>query len=83
MQNKFNTLDEFYDNLKRGGEIEFRYKGKEYCITQPEGKISIMEKYNYETEKLYEDIEEVGEYIIEDKKLKEIVSNIEIIFRCF
>jgi len=32
---KFNSLEEFIDNLNRGGEIEFSFGEKKYSITHP------------------------------------------------
>lgn len=77
------TVTELYENLSRGGEIEFTYEGKSYSILHPEGKILVTEAYNESTEKWYNNLEEVGEYPIGDKKLKDIFEDVEITFRCF
>lgn len=77
------TEKELYDNISRGGEIEFDYENKHYSITHIEQGIDVMESYNYDTEKIYLKSEEVGEYIIQGKKLKDILSDIVITFRCF
>ena len=79
----FSSAEELYENLSRGGEVEFTYNGKAYSITHPEGKITILEAYNYDTHKKYSRPEDVGEYPIGDKKLKDIVPEIKVTFRCF
>ena len=46
IEKPFETLDELYDNIRRGGEIEFIYDDKNYSITHAEGEIYVMEQYN-------------------------------------
>ncbi|MBE6899476.1 MAG: hypothetical protein E7479_02255 [Ruminococcaceae bacterium] len=77
------TTEELYDNISRGGEIEFNYNNKHYSITHIEQGIIVMEAYNDDSEQIYSQSEEVGEYIIQGKKLKDILDEIIITFRCF
>jgi len=77
------TIVELYDNISRGGEIEFHYGNKQYSITHSSEGIHVMEKYNYSTEQIYQRADEIGEYCISGKKLKELFANVEITFRCF
>lgn len=79
----FLTIEDFYDNISRGGEIEFIYKGKKYSITHYNGKISVMEFYNYSTESIYKKAKEVGDYLINGIRLKDIFNEITVTFRCF
>ena len=32
MEKPFTSLDEFLDNISRGGEVEFVYKGRAYFV---------------------------------------------------
>jgi hypothetical protein len=80
---KFESLDEFIDNLSRGGEIEFIYKDKKYSIIHPDGKLSFLEQHNEESFIDFNDIHELLEYSIENNKIKDIVTEIEPFFRCF
>lgn len=82
-ERKFKTLEEFYDNISRGGEIEFIYNEKNYSITHPEGEIHVMEAYNNSSIVIYKRPQDVGEYLIEGKKIKEILNDMIITFRCF
>lgn len=77
------TIVELYDNISRGGEIEFTYKDKQYSITHSNEGIHVMEACNYSTERFYQSPTEIGEYIIDGKKLKDFFDNVEITFRCF
>lgn len=77
------TIVELYDNISRGGEIEFTYKDKQYSITHSNEGIHVMEVYNYLTERTYQSSYEIGEYIIDGEKLKDFFDNVEITFRCF
>ena len=74
MKNKysFETLEEFYDNLSRGGEIEFLYNGNSYSITHPDGKIHIMGTCN-DPEQFFKSSKEVGEDLIEGTKIKDML----------
>lgn len=80
---KFETIEEFYDNLRRGGEVEFEYQGQEYSITHSDLGIHISEAYRPETEAIYKDAEGVGEYLIGTEPLKSIIFKAKITFRCF
>ncbi|MBQ8526597.1 MAG: hypothetical protein IJ460_07780 [Clostridia bacterium] len=77
------NITELYDNISRGGEIEFTYKDKQYSITHSNEGIHVMEAYNYLTERTYQSSYEIGEYIIDGEKLKDFFDNVEITFRCF
>lgn len=79
----FKNMEELCENITRGGEIEFQYKNKCYTITHSKNGIHVMEAYNYDTEKIYSNAEQIGEYIVCGKKLEEIVTEIKVIFRCF
>ena len=77
------NITELYDNISRGGEIEFTYKDKQYSITHSNEGIHVMEAYNYSTERIYQSPDEIGDYIIDGEQLKDFFDNVEITFRCF
>ena len=74
--NKFETISEFKWCVDNGGEVEFEYNDTVYNITHPEGRIYICEAFKPETEMICDTAEEVLEYIIEGKKLREIIKDI-------
>lgn len=81
--NKFNSINEFIDNLSRGGEIEFLFNNKKYSITHIHEKICVSEQYNDSSEKFYDNPTDAVEYVIDGYKLKDIITKIEPFFRCF
>ncbi len=86
IKNKYDNFDsilEFYDNLNRGGEIEFRYENINYSITHSEEGIHFIEAYNEESEKIFSSPEELGELEINGRKIVDIIIEVQIIFRCF
>lgn len=40
---KFETISDFKQCMRQGGEVEFLWKGKSYSITHPDGIINIGE----------------------------------------
>lgn len=82
--NNFFDAQDLIEALKRGCEVEFIYKENKYSITHlGEGKILIGEFYNSDSERIYADANQVLEYEIEDKKLKDIISTMKVIDRSF
>ncbi|WP_034860770.1 hypothetical protein [Ruminiclostridium cellobioparum] len=83
----FKSIEELIDNVRRGGEVEFVYNNKQYSITHfgegQEKQIQVMEFYNYDSLVIYKSANEISEYIIESEKLKDIITKIEVTFRCF
>jgi hypothetical protein len=78
----FETVEEFVDNLQRGGEIEFTYRNKIYSITHPEGRLCFIEQYNNNSLKYFDSIDELLNFSIENNLIKNIVTKIQPIFRC-
>ena len=54
------SIIELYNNIARGGEIEFTYANKNYSITHSKKGIHVMEFYNYSTEKIYQNPTDIG-----------------------
>lgn len=83
LDEKFNDLEEFIDNIKRGGEVEFIYDGTGYSVTQPEGMISFIKMGDLESERVFKNVQELLEYTIGTEKVKDIIVGADIKFRCF
>lgn len=87
LNDNFKSIEELFDNVQRGGEVEFVYNNKQYSITHfregQEKQIHVMEYYNYDSLVIYKSVNEIGEYTIESEKLKDIITKIEVTFRCF
>ncbi len=83
MEENFTSIEDLCENVERGGEIEFMYKDRKFSITHSDEGIHLMEFYNYSSEKVFKSASEIGEYIIGKKKLKDIITEMNITFRCF
>ena len=79
----YNGIEEVYDELKRGGEIEFLYKNKGYSITHVNGKVCFGEYNNYDTVIFYDNYMDVADYLISGKRFEDILCDIEVVFSCF
>jgi hypothetical protein len=79
----FESLHEFVDNITRGGEIEFEYKGKKYSITQPEGKLNYIEMGNEMSLTEFKDVFELLDFRISGEAIKDIILEIHPFFRTF
>ena len=89
MENKFHNIVELIENVKHGGEVEFIYNNNHYSITHfgddNEHKISVMQAYNTNSQMIldFSELTKLGEYMVENQKLKHIISKCQIVFRCF
>jgi hypothetical protein len=79
----FSSLEEFVDNIKRGGEIEFEFNSKKHSITQPEGELNYIEFGKEESLSVFNNINELLEFKIDGEKIKDIVTRIRPFFRSF
>ena len=84
----FTGINEFKLCMRSGGEIEFYWKGKTYCAfgkvqRTPESRTQmyISEIDNPETEKYYDNVDDLLEYVVQGEKLKSIITNIKVIDR--
>ena len=83
-EKSFDTIDEFVDNISRGGEVELEYNGNLYFAGMiGENKWTACEQHNDESSKEYVSAEEVCSYPIEDKTIGEVITKAKITFRCF
>jgi len=80
---KFETVEEFVDNLSRGGEIEFVFEESDYSLTHPKGKLCFIKVGDESSLRCFEKVEELLECKINGRKTKDIVEEIQPTFRCF
>ena len=84
----FTSINEFKLCMKSGGEIEFYWKGKTYCAfgkvqRTPHSKVQmyISGVDSPETEKYYDNVDDLLEYAVQGEKLESIITNIKVIDR--
>lgn len=80
---KFDSIEEFIDFFRRGGELEFTYNERNYSITHWKNKLVFIEQHKEDTEKRFSTVDELLNYRIDRKKLNDIVTEIQPFFRTF
>lgn len=96
-EDRFKTISEFKWCMRFHGEVEFKWKGKSYSITHPEGRINIGEGcyekdgkyYNVNSHTEYspnddmwgDTADEILEYIVSGDKLRDVITQVEVIVR--
>jgi len=80
---RFDNLEEFIDNITRGGEVEFFFNNKKYSITQPKGRIAFFEQENEQSIIFFNDVNELITFKIDGEEIQNIVTIIQPFFRCF
>lgn len=96
-EDQFKTISEFKWCVDCGGEVEFKWKGKLYSITHPEGRINIGEGcyekdgkyYNMNSHAEYsqnddmwgDTADDILEYIVSGDKLRDVITQVEVIVR--
>lgn len=96
-ENRFKTISEFKWCMRFHGEVEFKWKGKLYSITHPEGRINIgegcyekdgkyynmnsHEEYSQNDEMWSDTADEILEYIVSGDKLRNVITQVEVIVR--
>jgi len=80
MYDTYSSLEDFVDDLKAVGEIEFEYSNKHYSLLYYD-KIYICEYNKPETEKEYNTIEEfLNNYEIDGTRIKDLATKLKVIF---
>lgn len=81
--NRFKSISEFKWCLMCGGEIEFRWNGKSYGVIRYgiDGKITVYEANNKESERVFDSSDDALEYMIGDECMRDIITQVEVIFR--
>ena len=87
MEESFNSFEELFETLTRGNEIEFIYNGVSYYLL-PVWHFDKIIGYRIgigysDNENIYDDENNLENHVIEGKKIKDIVSELKITFRCF
>lgn len=82
---KFKTIDEFKWVMWQGGEVGFTWNGKGYFVSaaREENKIYISENCKQETECYYNNVEKLLDHVIDGKKLRQIIKDVEVTDRSF
>ncbi|QAT49299.1 hypothetical protein EQM14_05620 [Caproiciproducens sp. NJN-50] len=83
---QFKTLSEFKSSMSRGGDVKFEWKGTDYTISSvwPNGKMKFSAGPCTRVEKdctVYDTIDELLEYKVGGDRLRDIITQAEIIDR--
>ncbi|MGI5896578.1 MAG: DUF4417 domain-containing protein [Oscillospiraceae bacterium] len=80
-QNRFVTISDFENCMKWHGEVEFMWNGIVYNVTHRKDKIAISVSYRQETEKLYDTVNEVLDYMVGKDRLRDVITQVTVIDR--
>lgn len=94
---QFKSISDFKDCVIHGGEVEFKWNGKSYSITHPEGRINIGEgcyekdgkyynvnshtEYSPNDEMWGDTADEILKYNVSGDRLRDIITQVEVIVR--
>ena len=76
-ENRFETISEFKWCVECGGEIEFIWNGKTYDIVHDPDAIVIYEAHS-EIESYYKTADALLDYAIDNVRLRDIVTRMEV-----
>lgn len=79
-ENRFKTISEFKECLIRGGEVEFRWNGKDYSIGGYD-KYVICASNQEKTEKVCNTPDEILEYMVGEDRLRDVITQVTVIWR--
>lgn len=79
--NRFVSISDFKNCMKRHGEVEFSWDGIVYSISHYDGKISISHSRCPETEMRRETADEILEYLVGGNRLRDIIKEVTVIYR--
>ncbi len=75
----FESVEDFRWSVQYGGEVQFDFNGKSYCISRMnDGTIAFSQALKQETEEKLATVEELLDKVIDGKKLREIVTVIDV-----
>lgn len=80
-ENRFKTISDFKWCMKCGGEVGFEWKEKAHNIVHDPDGMVIYESFKGETECKYQTADEVLEYLIEGTRLRDIITEVEVVYR--
>lgn len=79
----FDSLEEFMDNLERGGEVEFTYNHANYSITHASGMIIFIKIGDSDSIREFEGVNKLLEHKVDGVPMRGIVKDIKPYFRTF
>ena len=81
--NRFETISDFKWCLKCGGEIQFRWKGQDYGVIRygVDKKITVYRAHDTASQRTYNSSDDALEYMIGDDRLRDIITQVEVLFR--
>ena len=82
-----NLFEEFKDCIGRGDEIEFEWKGVHFgmsgCQPKPEHRIMAYLWNQPDTEQYFDTPDDALEYIVAGDRLRDIITQIDVLSRAF
>lgn len=80
-EDHFESISDFKECMRYNGEVEFEWNGKTYNIVHAPDAIVIYDAYKGETERYCKSADEVLEYLIDGVRLREIITQVEVVCR--
>lgn len=84
---RFESIEEFKDCIGRGDEIEFEWKGVHFgmsgCQPKPEHRIMAYLWNQPDTEQYFDTPDDALEYIVAGDRLRDIITQIDVLSRAF
>ncbi|MCH5353737.1 MAG: hypothetical protein J1E06_09760 [Acutalibacter sp.] len=82
-KSNFQTIGEFKECMRCGGEVEFEWKGVQYGVVRygKDHKITIYEAYQPESEMVCETADDALEYMLGKDRFRDVLSQVTILFR--
>lgn len=80
-QNRFQTISDFKWCMKQGGEVGFAYNSRLFGVSHTKSQIIIYEVNKEKTTTYFDTADEALEYIIDDIRLRDIISKVEVFDR--
>ena len=78
---RFKTISEFKNSVNRGAEINFEWNGREdhICPVWPNGEVRYcITLLDTRQDTVYQNAEDMLEYMIDDTRLRDIITKVEV-----
>lgn len=81
--NRFETISDFKWCLHCGGETVFCWKGQKYGAVRYglDDKITVYRANDSDSERAYDTADDALEYMVGDDRLRDIITQVEVLFR--
>lgn len=79
--NRFVSISDFKNCMKRHGEVEFIWNEITYSITHYDGKIAISHSRRKDTEIQRETADEILEYMVGNNRLRDVIKQVTVLYR--